>query len=339
LRRSAIRLEDIADTHNLAAAFHAAAKGKRGRGDVEDFRAHFEREIAALRREILEGALELGRMRCFRIHDPKPRLIHAPCFRERVLHHAVMALAGPVLDRALVFDSYACRVGKGTLAAVQRVRAHASQFAWYGQIDIAGCFASIDHAVLRGLLARKFRDEGVLGLLSRIVGAYSAAPGRGLPIGALTSQCLANFYLDGADRELTERVGVRGFVRYMDDLIWWGEDQAGVEAALGAVRRFAGDVLRLRVKQPERIGMSREGIRFCGYRVWRGRILLSRRRQVRYGLLRAAAERGWVDGALDGRGLQAAYACARGLTAHADAAAWRRAELRRRPVAGALAFA
>ena len=116
-------------------------------------------------------------------------------------------------------------------------------------------------------------------------------------------------------------------------------DPAGVEAALGAVRRFAGDVLRLRVKQPERIGMSREGIRFCGYRVWRGRILLSRRRQVRYGLLRAAAERGWVDGALDGRGLQAAYACARGLTAHADAAAWRRAELRRRPVAGALAFA
>ena len=64
-------------------------------------------------------------MRAFRIHDPKPRLIHAPAFRERVLHHALMAHAGPVLDRALVFDTYACRVGKGTLAAVRRCQQHA----------------------------------------------------------------------------------------------------------------------------------------------------------------------------------------------------------------------
>jgi hypothetical protein len=125
MKRSAVGLAEIADLHNLAAAFHAAARGKRGRGDVEAFRDNLDRELSALQAGLLAGTLSPAPMRRFRIHDPKPRLIHAPCFRDRVVHQAIMAHVGPVLDRTLVFDTYACRAGKGTLAAVQRASAHA----------------------------------------------------------------------------------------------------------------------------------------------------------------------------------------------------------------------
>ena len=179
MKRSAVGLIEIAETNNLAAAFHAAARGKRGCGDIEAFRANLDRELQRLRVELLAETFSPGPMRRFRIHDPKPRMIHAPCFRDRVAHHAIMAHVGPVLDCTLVFDTYACRPGKGTLAAVKRASEHARHYEWFAQIDIRAYFASIDHAELLGLLGHKFKNPGLLRLLATIIEAHEDSPGRG----------------------------------------------------------------------------------------------------------------------------------------------------------------
>jgi RNA-directed DNA polymerase len=345
MRRSAVSLADIADWHNLAAAFHHAALGKRDRPEVQCFAAGLDRELARLRADILAGTVRVGRSRRFRIRDPKPRTIHAPCFRERVLHHAIMARVGPVLDRALVDDTYACRTGKGSLAAVQRAQHHARRWPWWCKIDIRAYFASIDHGVLKTLLARRLKDRHVLALLGRIIDAHCDAPadapgcatGRGLPIGALTSQQLANFYLGGLDRLLLEQCRVRGLVRYMDDLVWWGESRAGVRAALAAARTYCADHLRLTIKEPVLVGRSTQGVMLCGYRVLPGRLLLSRRRKRRYAARRRHWERLYAQGWIDARTLQAGYSAALGITLHADAGDWRREQLRRAPLAAPLA--
>jgi len=253
-----------------------------------------------------------------------------------VLHHAIMAHAGPVLDRGLMFDTYACRTGKGSLAAVRRVRDHAGRFAWYTQIDISGYFAHIDHDVLLARLARLFKNRGLLALFEQIVRTHSDGPGRGVPIGALTSQHFANAYLAQGDRLLLENPRVHGVVRYMDDLIWWTADIEAARATLAATKGFLLETLRLKVKESARIGQSRNGILFCGYRVAGGRLLLSRRRKHAYRQLCRDAESAWLDGWIDSVSLQAAHASALGLTLHADALAWRRSELARRPLAPAL---
>jgi retron-type reverse transcriptase len=332
MRRSAVGIAEIAGWDNLARAFHRAALGRRGRGDVEAFRAGLEDELSRLQAELTSGSVAVGRMRRFTIRDPKLRTIHAPCFRERVLHHAIIAQVGPVLDRSLVFDTYACREGKGTLAAVQRACQHARRHAWHAQIDIRAYFASIDHEVLLRLLRGKLKDHALRALLARIVGAYGTAPGKGLPIGALTSQHLANFYLGGADRVLLEACRVAGFVRYMDDLMWWTDDRTAARRALATVRDYLADELKLEVKLPVRIGRSRDGLPFCGFRILPDRVLLSRRRKERYIAIRQDRERACLDGRIGPDTLQAGYASALGLTVHAEATAWRRAELIRRPV-------
>jgi hypothetical protein len=337
MRRSAVGLTEIADWHNLAAAFHRAALGKWSRPEVQRFAAALEAELACLRAEILSGTLALGRSRRFRIRDPKPRTIHAPCFRERVLHHAIMAQVGPVLDRALVDDTFACRVGKGALAAVRRAQQHLRRFPWWAKIDIRAYFASIDHDRLKGLLARKLKDPGLLALLGRIIDAHADAPGKGLPIGALTSQQFANFYLAGLDRLLLETCRVRGLVRYMDDLVWWGDDREAVRAALGSARTFAAERLALAVKDPAQVGQSHHGLMLRGYRVTPGRLLLSRRRKRRYGECRRKWEGAYAEGRIDGSALQAGFSGALAITLHADAAAWRREQLRRAPLAEVLA--
>ena len=157
-------------------------------------------------------------------------------------------------------------------------------------------------------------------------------PGKGLPIGALTSQHFANYYLSGLDRLLLEGCRVRGLVRYMDDLVWWGDDKAIVRDALDEARRYTQNRLQLTIKTPIQIGRSSAGLAFCGYRILPGQLLLSRRRKRRYAERRRYWEKAYATGLIDALTLQAGYTAACAITAHADAAAWRREQLRRYPL-------
>jgi RNA-directed DNA polymerase len=336
MKRSRVGLIEITDWHNLMAAFHRAAKGARNGPEVERFRKRLEQEVARLQEGLSNGDLTLGRMRRFHIYDPKPRVIHAPCFRERVIHHAVMVHVGPVLERALINDTFACRPGKGTLAAVKRCQHHLRRFPWFVQIDIRAYFASVDHLVLLNLLGRKFKDPWLLSLLQRILDTYTTATGKGLPIGALTSQHFANYYLAGADRLILEDRRTRGMVRYMDDIVWFCDDRNRINATLKLVEIYLQEALKLEIKQPVNIGPSHHGLVFCGHRILPGAIRLSRRRKKRYIQLRRAYELAYLRAEIGAAGLQSAYASVLATTVHANAVAWRREQLRRAPLEGAL---
>lgn len=329
--RSQVNLVDVASLDTLAAAFWQASRGKRLRDDVQCFEANLDQELARLRDAILLGQAPRGEWLSFRISDPKPRRILAPCFRDRVLHHALMAHMAPVLERGLVDDTFACRPGKGTLAAVRRAQQHVRRFPWFVKADMRAYFASIDHAVLRGVLHRRFKDPGLLALCDRILERTPDPPGRGLPIGALTSQHFANAYLDGLDRFLLETLRVRGLVRYMDDVVWWCDSRETARDTLAAARAFVAHERGLELKSDASIGRSAYGLSFLGFRIRAGTLRLSLRRRRRYTAARARWERAFAEGRVDAPGLQVGYAAALGITAHAAAAAWRRAELLRRP--------
>ncbi|MCH9688419.1 MAG: reverse transcriptase/maturase family protein [Deltaproteobacteria bacterium] len=334
MRRSRVSLEQITSLDTLTGAFWRAARGKRQRPDVARFAADLDGELLRLRAGVMSGTIELGQMRSFTIRDPKPRRIHAPCFRERVLHHALMAHVGPVLDRSLVDDTFACRPGKGTLAAVHRAQHHLRRYRWYVQIDVRAYFASIDHHVLCLALRRKLRDGGVVALCDDIVRAYEASPGRGLPIGALTSQHFANYYLGPLDRWVLEQQRVAGMVRYMDDVLAWCHDRQHAREVLAGLHEFAGSSLRLELK-PGQIQRSERGVSFLGFGILPGMIRLSRRRRRRYVRARRGIEAAYRAGLVDGNALQAGYAATLVTTAHADARRWRAEQLRREPAVDA----
>lgn len=334
-RRSAVCLMDIASLDTLSAALWRAARGRRRGEAAQRFAAGLDAELLRLQADILQGQAPEGRWTAFRIWDPKPRRILAPCFRDRVLHHALMAHLGPVLDRALVDDTFACRTGKGTLAAVLRAQAHIRRFPWFVKADVRAYFASIDHATLCGILRRRFKDPGVLALCERILSRTPDPPGRGLPIGALTSQHFANSYLDALDRYLLETLRVRGMVRYMDDITWWCDSREAARETLAAARSFLLQERGLALKPDACVGRSEHGVTFVGFRVLPGALRLSPRRRRRYIAARQRWEQAFTAGEIDGLGLQAGYAAALAITAHADAAGWRRAQLLRGPAVDA----
>ncbi|MEQ9502707.1 MAG: RNA-directed DNA polymerase [Deltaproteobacteria bacterium] len=333
VQRCRATLDDVANLGALASAFHRAARGKTGREDVERFRGRPYDNLAALGDGLRQGTAPSHVYRRFSIRDPKPRVIHAPVFEDRGVHHAVMAAIGPTLDRALVDDTFACRVGKGSLAAVQRAQVHTRRWPWYVKLDVAKYFASIPHDRLCTALDRKLKDREVRALVRRIVRGFGA--GRGLPIGSLTSQSFANFYLAPLDRCLAEDGRVRGYVRYMDDVVAWTQTRAEAERVRTMAAMLLQEVLDLRPKGPGFVQRSHAGLSFLGFRIYPGVLKLSRRRMRRYARSRRAWEALYREGVLDALALQRAYDAAFAITAHAEASGFRRADLERAPTAEA----
>lgn len=294
MQRDAISLDDLASRDNLVLATWKAARGKHHRPAVARFLADLEPRLDALSADILAGRAPGGRFRRFVIHDPKRRVITAVCFADRVLHHAILNLAEPRFERMLVDSSFACRPGKGVHAAIGAMQRNLRRWPWVVRVDVDGYFPSIDHQTLKELLARRFKGAGFLDLLGRIIdrGAIDT-PGRGLPIGALTSQHFANAYLDAADRVLLEDADVTAHVRYMDDVLWWTASKTAAFKTLAAFRDFLCRERRLWLKPAALVARCEHGLAFCGFRVRPGVVLASRRKLARYraGLGRIEAAR------------------------------------------------
>lgn len=294
MQRDAITLDELAKRDNLLLAVWKAARGKRDRPAVIRFLVDLENRLAEMASAILEERAPQGRLRRFTIYDPKRRVITAACFADRVLHHAILNLVEPRFERMLVESSYACRPGKGIHAAIAAVQRNLQRWPWFVRADIDAYFASIDHALLKTLLARRFKGAGFLALLGRIIDAGVAeAPWRGLPIGALTSQHFANAYLDAADRLLLTHDGVRAHVRYMDDILWWCPSKEAAKASLHDLRQFLVRERGLHLKPTVLMARSGRGVAYCGFRVKPGVVLASGRKLSRYraGLTRIEAAR------------------------------------------------
>ncbi len=194
--------------------------------------------IVLLQDELVGRIYEPGAYRLFTIYERKPRAIAAAPFRDRVVHHALMNLLEPPLDRTFIHDSYACRKGKGVHAAVTRVQGWMQRCPYLLKLDVQSYFPSIDQGILKAQLRRRIKDPGCLWLLDRIIDTApppdrlpSPFPGddlltplehpTGLPIGNLTSQFLANLYLDGFDHWVKEDLGTRAITGTTTSVCAW----------------------------------------------------------------------------------------------------------------------
>jgi RNA-directed DNA polymerase len=263
--------ERIATFDSLVRAARRAARGHHRDADVAHFLSDIEREVLQLERELVRGVYRPAPWRTFRIRDPKPRTISAAAFRDRVVHHALCSAVEDTLEHDAHPASFACRVGGGVLRALHHTRTLVRSHAWALKLDILHFFESLDHAVLRRLLWRRVRDPDVRWLLDVFIdaGAPGSPPGKGLPIGNLTSQHFANFYLGPLDRHVARHRGAAGHARYMDDIVVVGKDKDELWDVHRSIDRFVRDRLCIELKaKVTRLAPVHEGVPFLGFVVW-----------------------------------------------------------------------
>lgn len=322
MKRIGYLFDQIVDPDNLRLAFLKASRGKRFRDDQWLFQRHLDAEIRRLHDGLLSGEYPIGNFKRFTIYDPKEREICAVPFGERVLQHALMNVCEPYFDKWLVYDSYACRKGKGQVAAVKRARLFAHRYEWFMKCDFRKYFDSIPHDRLKEALERRFKDPFLLGWFDRIVDSYEKTSGKGLPIGSLTSQHFANFYLDPLDR--FSAAAPTSYVRYMDDFVFWSGDKSVLLALRRTVVDFARENLGLELKQEPFVNRTLHGMDFLGMRVFPDAIHLGRSSRVRYRRKLKAYTDAFENGEWGNSEYQARLTALTAFTEQADACAWRR---------------
>jgi hypothetical protein len=283
MKRVGNLLERIADAENLREAFISASRAKASRPDVVEYRENLAVNLEMLRGQLLSQSVPMGGYRQFQVYDPKERTITVAPFCQRVLHHAIMRVCEPFFENHLVPRTYACRKGKGRLAALDEAAKHSRKFTWYLKLDIRKYFGSVPHDRLVARLGRIFKDAGLVALLEGIIRSFEVTPGRGLPIGNLTSQHFANLYLDKLDRFIEGYLpkGRLVSLRYMDDLVVFGAQRVDLVELRLALREYLPTELGLTLKQ-ERIGPVSHGIPFLGCTVFRDHRELNRRSRLRF---------------------------------------------------------
>lgn len=263
----------IISPENLFLAWREFRRGKRSKLDIQQFEFAREDNIFQLHDELVRKTYRHDSYVPFSINDPKPRRIHKATVRDRLVHHAVFRVLYPIFDRSFIFDSYSCRIGKGTHRAVKRLEQFTRSMSgnnrkniWALKCDVRRFFDSIDHVVLLRLIQRKISDEHVLWLIGLILGSFEKASGVGLPLGNVTSQLFANIYLNELDRFVKHELRTLFYMRYCDDFLLLGDNQKHLLRVKDAIAGFLQQELRL-LLHPNKVTIRsyRQGIDFVGY--------------------------------------------------------------------------
>jgi RNA-directed DNA polymerase len=281
MKRKGNLIEDIASFDNLVFAHYRAKRGKSYKQEVLCFSENLMQNLEALQKGITSGSVKVGDYHYFTIYDPKERQICAASYPERVLHHALMGVCDPYFESYQITDSYATRKGKGTFKAVDRAWGFQKKFPFFLKLDVRKYFDSIDHGILLSLLGHRFKDAGLLAIFVRILDSYHTKPGKGLPIGNLTSQYFANYYLGLMDHWLKETHRVKAYVRYMDDFVIWHDDKAWLQSIAKEIIGFLETRLALTLKTCY-VAKATNGLPFLGFRLFPCKKILSARSKKRY---------------------------------------------------------
>jgi len=256
--------EQLLSYKTLETAFYKAALGKSNKKVVSDFRNNLPVELLNLLHKLNSDTYTPLPYKVFDVYEPKKRTIHAPHFRDVVIQRAIYDIIEPIFETTFICDSYGCRTGKGTHRAsdtVQNLMRKVPSDSYYLQMDIAKYFYNIDRTILISLLKKKITDQRLLTLIGKFLPNET-----GIPIGNLLSQLFSNIYLNVVDQHCKRKLGVKNYVRYVDDFIIIGTTKEDINICLVSIKEIV-NTLKLKLSRFT-IQKINRGINFCGYRTW-----------------------------------------------------------------------
>ncbi|MCI9247282.1 MAG: RNA-dependent DNA polymerase [Clostridia bacterium] len=264
---------------NMLDAYERSKEKKRNRKEVIVFDLNAASNIMEILRTLQNGTYRVGKYREFIIYEPKKRLIQSLPFRDRVVQQwYVEEFIKPIFVPKFIVDSYACINGRGVHSAVKKLNKYMYNFSqknkdfYILKCDISKYFYSIRKDILYRIIERYIKDKKVLHLTKMLI--YHNEEPVGIPIGNYTSQYFANVYLNQLDHFMKEKLRVKYYVRYMDDFVLLLENKAQCKEMLEKITEFLTKELGLSLNKKTNYFKAKQGVRFCGYKVYENHILL-----------------------------------------------------------------
>lgn len=288
-----MKLIDIFTFENLYEAHKKCRLSKSHKIEVINFEANLSLNIYNILSEINNKKYKPGEYKRFLIYEPKERLIEALPYKDRVIIRCFCDNSIiPRINKRLIYDNVACRKGMGTLFGIKRLekflksayRKKGDNDIYFLKCDIRRYFPSINHEILERKLKNIGFSKDEMWLIERFIKGYNTFR-KGLPLGNQTSQWFALLYLDQIDRLIKEKLQIKYYVRYMDDMILIHPDKNYLRYVLKKIEKTLNNELDLSLNQKTQIGKVSNGIDFLGYRhilTSKGKIIRKLRASSKY---------------------------------------------------------
>ncbi len=270
-----IDYENIISIKNLFESWQEFIKGKKDKKDVAEFALNLSGNIIDLHHALKNKTYKHDGYKAFNISDPKPRNIHKASVRDRLLHHAIHRVLYPYFDQLFIYDSYSCRLNKGTHRAINRFRFFGTKVSknntkqcYILKCDIKKFFASINHEILINILNEYIQDKDIVWLLERVIESFNTIgkPNTGLPLGNLTSQLLVNVYMNKFDQFVKHKLKIKYYIRYADDFVIFDSDKNILLNLMPKISNFLQKKLKLEF-HPDKVFIKTiySGLDFLGW--------------------------------------------------------------------------
>lgn len=243
------------------------------------------------------------------MYEPKLRLIYVlPYYPDRIVHHAIMNVLEPIWDSLFIYDSYACRKGKGQHKGMIKCSEYVRKYKYCAKLDISQFYVNIDHEILKIILRKKIKDKDLLSILDIIIDSLATREanigylknfeGRkdadimrgkleryveefghrkaGVPIGNYLSQWFGNLYMNELDTYIKYDLKCSAYIRYCDDFIIFGNDKKELHEVAEKAKVFAYDKLNLLLSKSNVFPIT-QGVDFLGYRTFPNNCVLLRK--------------------------------------------------------------
>jgi len=274
--------DELFSLDNIFLAWRIFRRGKAGKREVMDFEMHLEDHLFRLFEQLRVGRYRHLLYKFFQIFDNKKRDIHKAEIIDRIVHQIVYDHLLSIFEPIFIRDSYASRIDKGQYRAIDTLRyfiklaGDRDGDCYVLKCDVRKYFDSIDQKILADLIGEKVFCDETMDIIREIVSSYSSIdPGKGIPLGNVTSQIFANIYLDILDQYVKNELKCRFYIRYNDDLAVISKDRAELEKIRDKIMTFARQKLSLEIPMEKtsirKIGW---GVDFLGFTVLPRSVLL-----------------------------------------------------------------
>ncbi|PWH85074.1 RNA-directed DNA polymerase [Brumimicrobium oceani] len=304
------------ELEELFTAYFECRKNKRNTANALAFEIDYENSLVQLGEEINSGTYKIDRSIAFIVDKPVKREIFAADFRDRVVHHLIIGKLNHLFEKQFIHDSYSCRVEKGTHIGIQRVdrfirqcSANYTKDCYILKLDLQGFFMSINKNILFAKLEKFIKEKYqstdkdlLIKLCKQIIlnaptknciikgyksdwdnlpqtkSLFHSKPNCGLPIGNLTSQVFANFYMDSFDHFVKHNLKIRYYGRYVDDFVIVHEDKEYLKKLIPILSEYLQTELQTTI-HPKKIYLQHygKGVQFLGTVIKPNRIYIGNR--------------------------------------------------------------
>lgn len=290
MKRYGYLFDKVCNRGNILTAHKMASKRKHHYSQVIEVEKDLDNKIQKIKTMLENNTYVLNQsdytLKIINDNGKERELYKLDYFPHRIIQWAIMNVIMPIFMKNYSNKTYASLKGRGIHLALKNIRKalkHDKENTLYCyKIDVKKFYPNINNEILYKKLKRKFKDKKLLNLLHIIIFSMGK---KGLPIGSLLSQYLANYYLSSFDHYCKEVMKLKHYYRYMDDIVVLAKDKKQLHEINKHFHKVLEKYFDLRIKENWQIfSVDIRGIDFIGYRLFRDKTILRKRiyKKARY---------------------------------------------------------